>query len=75
MHVSIIYIEEESYATEIGKVIKDTVKKYNWIRSMRTWTSTFCHISKQATVLDARASRGKWPAQFMLHWYGKLFTE
>ena len=29
MHVSIIYIEEESYATEIGKVIKDTVKKYN----------------------------------------------
>ena len=25
----IIYIEEESYATEIGKVIKDTVKKYN----------------------------------------------
>ena len=23
------YIEEESYATEKGKVIKDTVKKYN----------------------------------------------
>ena len=30
---------------------------------------------QQATVLDARASRGKWPAQFMSHWYGKLFTE
>ena len=25
----LVYIEEESYATEIGKVIKDTVKKYN----------------------------------------------
>ena len=29
----------------------------------------------QATVLDARASRVKWPAQFMSHWYGILFTE
>ena len=27
--MSIIYIEEESYATEIGKVIKDTVNKLN----------------------------------------------
>ena len=27
--------------------------------------------SKQATGLDARAPRGKWPAQFMSHWYGK----
>ena len=30
---------------------------------------------RQATVLDARASRVKWPAQFMSHWYGILFTE
>ena len=30
---------------------------------------------KQATVLDARASRVKWPAQFMSHWYGILFIE
>ena len=29
----------------------------------------------QATGLDARASRVKWPAQFMSHWYGILFTE
>ena len=29
----------------------------------------------QATVLDARASRVEWPAQFMSHWYGILFTE
>ena len=29
----------------------------------------------QATVLDARASRVKWPAQVMSHWYGILFTE
>ena len=28
--MSIIYIEEESYATEIGKVIKDTVNKYKY---------------------------------------------
>ena len=33
------------------------------------------HVGKQATVLDARASRVKWPAQFMSHWYGILFTE
>ena len=32
-------------------------------------------LSGQATVLDARASRVKWPAQFMSHWYGILFTE
>ena len=32
-------------------------------------------VRKQATVLDARASRVKWPAQFMSHWYGILFTE
>ena len=30
---------------------------------------------EQATGLDARASRVKWPAQFMSHWYGILFTE
>ena len=30
---------------------------------------------EQATVLDARASRVKWPAQFMSHCYGILFTE
>ena len=29
----------------------------------------------QATGLDARASRVKWPAQFMSHWYGILFIE
>ena len=28
-HKLIIYIEEESYATKIGKVTNDTVKKYN----------------------------------------------
>ena len=33
------------------------------------------HKGQQATVLDARASRGKWPAQFMSHWYGILLTE
>ena len=33
------------------------------------------NIRAQATVLDARASRVKWPAQFMSHWYGILFTE
>ena len=41
-------------------------------------TSLFCwspETMKQATVLDARASRVKWPAQFMSHWYGILFTE
>ena len=32
-------------------------------------------IMQQATGLDARASRVKWPAQFMSHWYGILFTE
>ena len=30
---------------------------------------------QQATVLDARASRVKWPAQVMSNWYGILFTE
>ena len=30
---------------------------------------------RQATGLDARASRVKWPAQFMSHWYGILFIE
>ena len=29
----------------------------------------------QATGLGARASRVKWPVQFMLHWYGISFTE
>ena len=29
----------------------------------------------QATGLDATASRVKWPAHFMSHWYGTLFTE
>ena len=29
----------------------------------------------QAMDLDARASRVKWPAQFMWHWYGISFTE
>ena len=29
----------------------------------------------QATGLDARASRVKWPAQFTSHWYGILFIE
>ena len=33
------------------------------------------HSRQQATVLDARASRVKWPAQFMSQWYGILFTE
>ena len=32
-------------------------------------------LREQATVLDARASRVKWPAQVMSHWYGILFTE
>ena len=35
----------------------------------------FDSLGQQATVLDARASRVKWPAQFMSHWYGILFTE
>ena len=30
---------------------------------------------QQATGLDARASRVKWPAQFMSHCYGISFTE
>ena len=30
---------------------------------------------RQATGLDTRASRVKWPAQFMSNWYGILFTE
>ena len=30
---------------------------------------------KQAMGLDARASRVKWPAQFMSHWHGISFTE
>ena len=38
-----------------------------------TWTHQ--SLNQQATVLDARASRVKWPAQFMSHWYGILFTE
>ena len=33
------------------------------------------HMKIQATGLDARASRVKWPAQFMSHWYGILFTD
>ena len=37
--------------------------------------SYLVHNMEQATVLDARASRVKWPAQFMSHWYGILFTE
>ena len=32
-------------------------------------------IHLQATGLDARASRVKWPTQFMSHWYGILFIE
>ena len=37
---------------------------------------TYLHILYwQATGLDARASRVKWPAQFMSHWYGILFIE
>ena len=31
--------------------------------------------SKQATGLDARALRAKWPAQFLSHWYGISYTE
>ena len=38
-------------------------------------TPLFVNILSQATVLDARASRVKWPAQVMSHWYGILFTE
>ena len=47
----IIYIKEESYATEIGKVMMEIVKKYHLIRSIRSWTSTFCQISNHQTKL------------------------
>ena len=39
------------------------------------WIQAGKILTRQATVLDARASRVKWPAQFMSHWYGILFTE
>ena len=44
------------------------------VRVARLLLASRQHIT-QATVLDARASRVKWPAQVMLHWYGILFTE
>ena len=42
---------------------------------MKKNTFEIARMNLQATVLDARASRVKWPAQFMSHWYGILFTE
>ena len=54
--MSIIYIEEESYATGIGKVIKDTVNKYNWIRSMRI-NNKKINIEHKASQI-VRESRG-----------------
>ena len=47
--MSIIYIEEESYATEIGKVIKDTVKKYNYINSL--YENLSIHILSQIKII------------------------
>ena len=38
-------------------------------------TASFWLQWTQATGLDARVSRVKWPAQFTSHWYGISFTE
>ena len=49
---------------------------YGWyITSLQGLHNRYHMASPQATGLDARASRVKWPAQFMSHWYGILFTE
>ena len=48
----------------------------SWIFHFSRWLGQLSSPNQgQATGLDARASRVKWPAQFMSHWYGILFIE
>ena len=51
----------------IGLFVQYVIKTYRM-------PMNFHYKGQQATVLDARASRVKWPAQVMSHWYGILWN-